>query len=484
MIQKSFIALLIVLALGLGACSVETGILTGSCVIDSDCADGEICTDEGTCEAFDPDKNPPNVCNPPECSKDSHCSGNEICSPGYCCVPGEAIECRMDRDCDPGHYCHNNTCYPENTDGDSEGINPCAPGSECIMDADCPANNYCSDDCTCEESPVDGDADSTPDGDSPPDGDTAPDGDEDPNDVDNDGYPNHLDNCPQLPNPDQDDSDDDGVGDACDNCIYVANNNQLDDDWDKVGNACDNCRNVVNKEQDNQDGDAYGDLCDNCIYAQNDGQEDNDRDGLGNDCDPTPNQGDVCEMVECRPIPMMNPCDNYGMECVQEDGANPWDAGQCRKECNRDSDCPEPYACVDGSCQCDGSGPVDCEMVPCNRDVECEPYDLTLCDTLPGYTEDVCTTECSIDGDCIRPYACIEGRCQCRGVIPSACPSGECQAKEDCWDLGWPDASRCLIPIGQCTLPCTDSALCRDAFASNWECQNVGISGNYCVCND
>jgi len=59
-------------------------------------------------------------------------------------------------------------------------------------------------------------------------------------DSDQDGIPDHLDNCPQRPNADQVDSDGDGVGDACDNCPRVPNQDQSDKDSDGVGDACDN----------------------------------------------------------------------------------------------------------------------------------------------------------------------------------------------------------------------------------------------------
>lgn len=64
-------------------------------------------------------------------------------------------------------------------------------------------------------------------------------------DSDGDGVPDILDNCPDVPNPDQLDSDDDGIGDACDNCPYAANPNQTvspgnptDDRGFVMGDAC------------------------------------------------------------------------------------------------------------------------------------------------------------------------------------------------------------------------------------------------------
>lgn len=59
------------------------------------------------------------------------------------------------------------------------------------------------------------------------------------NDIDLDGIPNVLDNCPSTANPSQLDSDGDGIGDACDNCPFSYNPDQADSDMDGTGNACD-----------------------------------------------------------------------------------------------------------------------------------------------------------------------------------------------------------------------------------------------------
>jgi hypothetical protein len=67
-----------------------------------------------------------------------------------------------------------------------------------------------------------------------------------PPDRDGDGVPDAIDNCPDVPNPDQHDKDGDGVGDACDNCPHVFNPGQEDVleiaagfEADGVGDACD-----------------------------------------------------------------------------------------------------------------------------------------------------------------------------------------------------------------------------------------------------
>ena len=66
---------------------------------------------------------------------------------------------------------------------------------------------------------------------------------ETPVDTDGDGVPDHIDNAPLQPNPDQSDIDNDGIGDVADNAPSVYNPDQLDTDGDGVGDVVD--RNTV-----------------------------------------------------------------------------------------------------------------------------------------------------------------------------------------------------------------------------------------------
>jgi len=59
------------------------------------------------------------------------------------------------------------------------------------------------------------------------------------NDIDFDGIPNDMDNCPASSNAFQGNEDGDAFGDACDPCPVVANDNPPDGDGDGVADACD-----------------------------------------------------------------------------------------------------------------------------------------------------------------------------------------------------------------------------------------------------
>jgi hypothetical protein len=162
-------------------------------------------------------------------------------------------------------------------------------------------------------------------------------------DTDYDGILDYVDNCPNIPNPQQLDANGNGIGDCCDptpgcgGCGQVACDQScgLDSDGDGIYDVFDNCPNVANPLQLDADGDRIGDMCDptpgcgngcgqstcegqtdadydshdtahdNCPTICNYYQLDADHDGIGDVCDPDPGCGGagqpVCE-VACTPL--------------------------------------------------------------------------------------------------------------------------------------------------------------------------------------
>jgi hypothetical protein len=118
--------------------------------------------------------------------------GTVSVSSGLC---AEVVACAVSTDCGPTGTCSAGACQCT-TDADcaaeagfcSGGI--CMKGQgTCVTDAECPPAVPCSTSTPIVPASAD---------------------------VDGDGIPDQLDNCPTVPNPDQADSDGDGVGDACD----------------------------------------------------------------------------------------------------------------------------------------------------------------------------------------------------------------------------------------------------------------------------
>ncbi|MEC9070927.1 MAG: thrombospondin type 3 repeat-containing protein, partial [Myxococcota bacterium] len=228
-------------------------------------------------------------------------------------------------------------------------------------------------------------------------------------DDDGDQVPDAVDNCSQIPNPEQenadggddggdacdDDDDDDGVEDAEDSCSLVSNPEQVDTDGDGAGDLCDDddddddvpdaedtCPLVANPGQTDTDGDALGDACDddddddtvldvddNCPVQANPGQEDNEGDGLGDACDDDDDDdtvldvGDNCPLVS-NPEQTVHDDDGLGDACDEDDdGDGIPDLQDCLPLDGGTGLCDEgvQYCDLDGCADLPGTAPESAE---------------------------------------------------------------------------------------------------------------------------
>ncbi len=126
-----------------------------------------------------------------------------------------------------------------------------------------------------------------------------------PDDMDDDGVLDRVDNCPGAPNPGQENMDGDKKGDACDpdkdgdflvdvedNCPDVSNSAQSDIDGDGLGDPCDS----------DSDGDGFANDEDNCPLSANGSQADFDDDGYGDSCDPDDDGDGVPDVSDEAPL--------------------------------------------------------------------------------------------------------------------------------------------------------------------------------------
>ncbi len=224
-------------------------------------------------------------------------------------------------------------------------------------------------------------------------------------DSDGDGYPDDVDNCPTVWNPDQTNSDPDEHGDACDNCPYVANSDQQDTDGDDVGDECDGCPNDPDKIDPGVCGCGVPDT-------------DSDTDGTPDCIDGCPNDPDKIDPGVC----------GCGVPDTDSDTDGTPD---CIDGCPNDPDKIDPGVCGCGvpDTDSDTDGTPDC-IDGCPNDPD--KIDPGVCGCgVPDTDSDTDGTPDCIDGCPNDPDKIEPGVCGCG--VPDDDTDGD--GVEDCIDL-------------------------------------------------
>lgn len=200
-----------------------------------------------------------------------------------------------------------------------------------------------------------------------------------PDDQDDDGVEDALDNCPVTANPGQEDTDFDGIGDFCDpetgfDCLDAVDNdgNGFVDCDDVVGcgdspfcvdTGDEHCIDFVDNDGDDlvdcgdpdcapfpfcidTDGDFVPDLFDNCPTVFNDSQADSDFNGIGDACQDTDGDTVLDTVDNCVDTPNLDQAetdkDGVGNACDSEESL-------CNNGLSDDSD-DDLVDCEDPDC--------------------------------------------------------------------------------------------------------------------------------------
>ncbi len=493
-----------------------SGGATAECESDNDCNDSDVCTNDACVSAKCEHTN-----NTAPCASDQLDCTDDVCADGICeHVADDTCDCYVDTDCDDGNLCtdetcENHVCVPTNNNDPCESDNVactvdlCTNGTcehepdgscECEMDADCDDTNVCTDD-VCEAYVCQTIANTDP---------CATDSIDCTVDVCSAGRCEHQPDgtCDCLIDADCDDTEV-CTNDACVNYACQITNNTNACDSDNIACTIDVCGGGVCNH--NPTGSCQCLNAGNC----NDSNACTDDDCVGYACTHTNNTApcatdgiactvDVCSAGACTHVSQGCGCNvpadcNDGNPCTNDDCVN----FSCQITNNTDPCTTDNIACTtdvcgggicnhnpSGSCQCLNAG--NCNDGNLCTDDDCVDYACThtnntsACDTDNiACTNDICSAggcthpptlscECTIDAECDDLNACTDNAC-----VDYACEdtnnTDPCTADSiDCTDDQCAAGICTHEPTGacECLSPanCNDSNACTDDACTNYAC--------------